>query len=479
MNSIPVNYFTKTKILCTLGPATSSTEDIKRLINIGCNGVRLNFSHGSYSFYDELFDNIHKARVETASPLAVLVDLQGPKIRIGELEEDEILIEDGKSIEITTENIKGNSRIISCSYKNLHIDAQTGDMILIDDGLISLKVKGKTDKSVICDIISGGIIRPRKGMNLPGMKLSTPSITEKDFRDLEYIIQKRVDYVALSFVRSSQDVLELKKWLKEKGKDISIIAKIEKKEAVDDLDSIINAADGIMIARGDLGVELPPQQVPVIQKKIIKKCNSVGKMVITATQMLESMISNPVPTRAEASDVANAVWDGTEVAMLSGETAVGKFPFRAVKVMHDIILNSENNISVNSIKEYSTPSDPEENQFDSIGKAVVSISKQIKADAIVVFTYKGRTARLISKYRPDSTIIAISDSFETINNLCLRWGIASLFMNDIDKEHVAIDRAKKMILESGHVKNKDILIFTAAAPYSEKSRSNWIKIESV
>ncbi len=469
----------KTKILCTLGPATDTTEKIRELINAGCNGVRLNFSHGNKDYFTTIFNNIHKACLAENTPLAILADLQGPKIRIGELITPEIELITGKTIEIISEDIKGTSEKISTSYKPLIKDAQTGDSILIDDGLLRLKVLQKGKDSLNCLIVNGGILRPRKGMNLPGMKLSTPSITEKDYENLEFILQRRIDYIALSFVRKADDIIELKKWLKAKGKETPVIAKIEKKEAYDDFDSILEVSDGIMVARGDLGVELPPQEVPLIQKEIIKKCNSKGKLVITATQMLESMIQNPVPTRAEASDVANAVLDGTGVVMLSGETSIGKYPVATVKMMSSIILNAETHLQPLKDKEYETPSTVEENLFDSVGRSIVSLSRHVKADAIVVFTFKGRTAFNLSKYRPKAEIIALSNSFETMNNLSLRWGVISFFSECIDKEHLAIDEAKKSLLEAGLIKKDDLVIFTAGAPYSERSRASWLRFEVI
>lgn len=478
MNTIS-DSIAKTKILATLGPATQSVSAIRQLILGGVDGVRLNLSHGSYDFFDEIFNSIHTACLEEKTSLAVLVDVQGPKIRIGELEQPSIELQTGNSIEITIDDIKGNEKIISTSYKQLVNDAQVGDQILINDGLIRLKVKSKKIKSLECEIVNGGTLTPKKGMNLPGMNLSTPSITEKDFRDLEFVTKHRIDYIALSFVRSADDVVELKKWLAEKGKNIPVIAKIEKKEAVDNLFEIILAADGIMIARGDLGVELPPQEVPVLQKTIIRQCNAMGKLVITATQMLESMINSPIPTRAEASDVANAVWDGTDVVMLSAETSIGKFPFRTVQIMNDIILNAEQHDEDRTQNYFITPDSLQEKLFDSVGKAIVEISKQINAQAIVVFTFEGRTARLISKYKPESKIIAISNSFETMNNLCLRRGVTSVHSGKFDKEHLAIDDAKDLLLNSGFVRKGDLIIFTAGAPYSEKSRANWLRFEVI
>ncbi len=471
--------FAKTKILATLGPNSYTSDDIRKLILAGMDGVRLNFSHGNYEFYEKVFHNINEACVDEKTPVAILIDLQGPKIRIGELAEPEIEIITGENIEITVDNIKGTKEKISASYAHLIDDGMDGDQILIDDGLIRLRVIEKKKDSLVCIIENGGILKPRKGMNLPGMKISAPSITEKDYRDLEFAIQHRVDFVALSFVRSAADITTLKEWLKKRKYDKPIIAKIEKKEAVDNFNEILEASDGIMIARGDLGVELYPQEVPVIQKMIIRKCNSIGKLVITATQMLESMINNPIPTRAEASDVANAVWDGTDVVMLSGETSIGKFPLRTVQVMNNIVKNTELHLKPQQELDLKIPEKAEENLFDSVGRAITGISRQVNAAAIVAFTYKGRTATNLCKFRPKAKIIAFSNSFDTMNQLCLRWGITSIYMEEIDKEKIAVDKAKKLIVEYGHVKEGDIVIFTAGAPYSEKSRANWLRFEVI
>lgn len=468
---------TKTKILATIGPQTHSVKEIKDLVTAGASGLRLNMSHGNHDFHKTIFENIHTVCTELKTPIAVLVDLQGPKIRIGELKEPKFEIETGNEIEITVEEIKGDKNKISCSYKKLADEAEIGELILIDDGLIRLKIKEKKSKSIICRIESGGILSPKKGINLPGMKLSTPALTEKDYDDLEFVLNHRVDYIALSFVRNPDDILKLKHFIKDKGKDIPVIAKIEKKEAWDDFDSVLKVSDGIMIARGDLGVELSPQEVPVIQKEIIRKCNEEGKLVITATQMLESMITSLMPTRAEASDVANAVWDGSDVVMLSGETAVGKFPVHTVKMMNEIIINAEKHFIHNENISFKIPTVYEENLFDSVCKGITLVSEQIKAKAIVVFTFKGRAAKGMAKYRPDSQIIAISNSFETMNNLCLRWGVTSLFMEKIDKEHIAVNESKELILKAGLVNQGDIVIFMSRAPNSEKSRTDWLRFE--
>jgi pyruvate kinase len=467
----------RTKILATLGPQTSSAVTLMELIKAGVDGVRFNMSHGNYNFFSELFENINAACLKLNSPISTLIDLQGPKIRIGELIRPVISIETGEQIEITTDDIKGDEKIISTSYKRLIDDAKIDSPILLNDGLIRLKIKDKKEKSIMCTIENGGVLSPRKGMNLPGMKLSTPAITEEDYRDLEFIIKHRVDYIALSFVRSSKDIIELKKWLKDKNQNIQVIAKIEKHEAINDFDAILKESDGIMIARGDLGVELSPQEVPFIQKQIIKKCNVEGKLVITATQMLESMIHSPIPTRAEASDVANAVWDGTDVVMLSGETSIGQFPVQTVKLMNEIILNSEKHPANKPDLNFVIPDNLEENLFDSVFRGIAEIIKQINAQAVVVFTNKGRSARRLSKYKPAAKIIAISDRFETMNSLCLRWGVVSLFVDKIDKENIAIDKAKEMILNTGLVNEGDMVIFMAGSPFSEKSRVNWLKFE--
>ena len=377
------NNFTKTKILATVGPATDSVEMLSKLVDAGANAFRLNFSHGSYDYFEKVIKNITEVSSRKSLPISIHVDLQGPKIRIGELSEKEIEINTGQTIEITVDDVIGTKEKISTSYKSLVRDASLGETILIDDGLIELKIIEKKEKSVICKVIDGGLLKPRKGMNLPDMKLSTPSITEKDKRDLEFILKHPVDFIALSFVRSPSDITELREWIKAKGFDKPLIAKIEKKEGVDNFDEILEASDGIMVARGDLGVELQPQEVPVIQKEIIRRCNALGKLVITATQMLESMINNPIPTRAEASDIANAVWDGTDVVMLSAETSVGNFPVEAVEMMKEILIRTEEKSKFQTVINYEVPKNLADNLFDSTGKGTVDISNQVNASAAV------------------------------------------------------------------------------------------------
>ncbi len=465
----------KTKILSTIGPATSSVEMMTKLIEKGVDGFRLNFSHGSYQMFEEIFNNIKITKEKTGMPLSVLVDLQGPKIRVGELEEAEYELIDGESIEITTERIRGNAKKISATYDPLPRDAQKGDCILIDDGLLRLEVTGKNETSVFCKIINGGVLKPKKGINLPGMKLTVPSVTEKDLADLEFALGYDISFVALSFVRSAKDITELKAWMKKKGADHPVIAKIEKPEAVKDFDAILAETDGIMVARGDLGVEMPAQDVPVIQKMIINKCNAAGKLVITATQMLESMIKNPIPTRAEASDVANAVWDGTDVVMLSGETSVGKYPEKAVCIMNEILLNTECRPELFHKREYEVPKILADNIFDATGRAIANISDQIGAKLIVVFTHYGRKARVISKFRPKAPIFAVSDKTKTLSRLNLYSGIQSYFMDSIDDEDITIEKAMAMIKKKGTLNKGDIVIFTAGAPFTDDTRRNWMR----
>lgn len=469
----------KTKILITVGPASDTKEKLGSLVDAGCNALRLNFSHGSFDYFEKVFDEINNLCVSRSLPIPILIDLQGPKIRIGELENPEVELIQGEQIELTTEKILGNAKRVSTSYSLLPIDAEIGNKILIDDGLIQLKVISKKENSVICEVVEGGILKPKKGMNLPGMKLSTSSVTEKDLANLEFALRHRVDYIALSFVRNASDIYHLKKWLEDRGYDKPIIAKIEKPEAVSNFESILNAADGIMVARGDLGVELKAHEVPIIQKRIIKRCNEVGKLVITATQMLESMVNNPVPTRAEASDVANAVWDGTDVVMLSAETSVGRHSAQAVKIMNEIILNAERAYEFERAINFAKPEYIEENLFDSMNKGICAISKQINANAIIAFTAKGNTPFSLSKFRPQALIIAVTDSFDTMNKLSLKWGVHPLYCKDISDRHRAAETVHQLIFKENLVDQGDLVIFTEGGLKIKNARENWIRFEVV
>ncbi len=464
-----------TKILATIGPATDTKEKVIELIRAGIDGVRLNFSHGSHDYYDQVFKNVNDACVATSEPIAIVIDLQGPKIRVGELLLPEYELKDNDHLEITMQDVVGTKEKFSCSYKGLALDAKIGDNIYIDDGLIKLLVIAIDHDSIFCTVLEGGTLKPRKGMNLPGMELSLPSLSTKDYEDLDFALTHRVDFIALSFVRKASDIIELRKYLTDKGFDKNIIAKIEKPEAVRNFDEILEASDGIMIARGDLGVEMLPQEVPVIQKSIIRKCNRHGKMVITATQMLESMIHNAVPTRAETSDVANAVWDGTDVVMLSGETSVGEYAIETVEMMQSILVETEEHMYLvkNDINDRIITI--EETVFDSVGKALCDMAVQLKAEAVVSFTRRGRMAKAMSKFRPSTRIVAMSDSFEVMNVLRLIWGIIPIYFEDLPDEHSAIKVAKKILLAKKHVTEGSTIIFTSGAPVDEKGKDIWIR----
>jgi len=470
---------TKTKILATLGPSTNTEEMLLKLVDAGTNGFRLNFSHGDKKYFDKLFEMINNVCETRRLPIPIIQDLQGPKIRIGNLKKEKINIKSGNRIEITIDDVIGTEEIISASYKNLVKDAKIGETILIDDGLIKLKVVKKKKRSLICDIIEGGKLKSKKGMNLPGMKLSTPALTEKDKENLEFALKYRVDYIALSFVRSAKDIVELREWLANKNVNKPIIAKIEKPEAVENFEEILKVADVIMVARGDLGVEIEPQLVPTIQKRIIRRCNEVGKLVITATQMLESMITNPIPTRAEASDVANAVLDGTDVVMLSGETAAGNYPIQAVKMMKEILLSTQSQRPFMIPINWEAPVDEVENIFDATARAFTQIANQIKADAIIVFTHQGRQAMRMSKYNPKADIYAFSDCFDVLNALNLHKSITPLYLKDINDENYYMNRSVEILKEKGFIHSGDLILFAAGAPHKEVERKSWVRFKVV
>ncbi len=471
--------FVKAKILCTIGPATDSKEKLSKLIDAGMDGMRLNFSHGDHKYYEKLFGTIKEVFAEKKFPITVLQDLQGPKIRIGDLKENTIYLPSGDMIEITNENIIGTKERVSISYKPLINDAAIGDQIYINDGLIKLKVVEKTDNALKCLIMEGGVLSPKKGVNLPGMNLSAPAMTEKDLADLEFSLKFDLDYIALSFVRQPQDILDLKNWLKKKNADIPIIAKIEKKEAVDNFEDILKLSDGIMIARGDLGVELSPQEAPIIQKRIITRCNEVGKLVITATQMLDSMVHNPIPTRAEASDVANAVWDGTDVVMLSAETSVGEYPIETVKVMGEIAKRAEEYTPYPRKVKYEFPLDLNGNLLDAMGEAVANAANRTGASIIVVYTNSGKKALAVSRFRPNAKVIAVSDSIRTVRRLALYRGILPYYLENIDDEQKAAEAVKKFLIKERFIKRGEMIAFSFGSSVKDVSRRNCITIEII
>ncbi|MBN1637921.1 MAG: pyruvate kinase, partial [Ignavibacteriales bacterium] len=450
-----MNKTSNTKIIATYGPAINSKIAIKKLILSGVDTFRLNFSHGTYHEFRNAIKIIREVSSVLTRPIAILQDLQGPKLRLGNLQQKEIKITTNDKIEITTQNVIGTNKILSTQYKKLVKDVEVGDRILIDDGIIQLKVIQKNKFSILCKILAGGILKPRKSMNFPDSNLNVPSLTKKDIKDLQFGLSNSVDYIALSFVRTSNDIKKLRNIITSKKKSVPIIAKIEKPEAIKYFDEILQVADGIMVARGDLGVEMQPQEVPVIQKMIINKCNSLGKLVITATQMLESMINNPIPTRAEANDVANAVWDGTDVVMLSGETSVGKYPIKAVQTMNDILLRTESNLQFKQKIDFEIPRELVDNLFDATGRAHANIANQINAAAIIVFTHHGRKAKVISKFKPKAPIYAFSEISKTLNELSLHWGIRPFKIESLKDKEKAIKYSKSKLLKEKLLKKGD------------------------
>ncbi len=405
----------KVKIVATVGPSSNSEDSLKSLIEAGVDVFRLNFSHGDHNTHRENIEKIRKVSKKVGKEIAVLQDLSGPKIRIGDLEKPFYLHYEDK-IKIVKRQIVGNREKISLNHPEILDQLKVGDRIYVADGMIRLKVIDTDEEGVLCSVIVGGMLSSRKGVNFPNIKLDIPALTEKDKKDILFGIEAGIDIVALSFVKSADDVVETKDFIKKNGGDPPVFAKIEKHEAVDNIDSIIKEADGIMVARGDLGVEIDMEKVPVIQKMIIKKCNDAGKPVITATQMLTSMLTSPRPTRAEVSDIANAVLDGTDAVMLSDETAVGKYPVEAVEVMHRTILETEKIYKFYRERPVSDPT-------TAVASAGSNIARDVKAKAIVAFTRSGRTAVNVSKFRPECRILGITHDIKTFRRLNIVWGV--------------------------------------------------------
>jgi pyruvate kinase len=467
----------KTKIVVTIGPSSNSKPILKKMILSGMNVARLNFSHGSYKDHGRVINDIRSLSKELDKPVGIILDLQGPKIRTDTLKNGKsVLLKKNKTIQITSKQVPGNADIVSTTYKNLSKDTQKGDKILIDDGLIELKVLSKTMDTVTCKIISGGRLKEHKGINLPGVKVSAPSLTKKDKKDLLFGLKKDVDFFALSFVRDANDLKHIKKIIKLNGSDTPVIAKIEKPEAVGNLNKILKIADGIMVARGDLGVEMKPEKVPHIQKKIIAKSIMANKPVITATQMLETMTDRPIPTRAEASDVANAIYDGTDAIMLSGETAVGKYPVEAVKMMTRIAAKTERSPFMKHNIQYEK--DPHDPVIHAVAKACVNILYEVNAKMIVTFSITGKTSKLISKHRPLNPVYAFSPSKKIYNRLSLVWGVTPLLIPPINDAKGLIEAGEKIIISKKFAKLNDRIIIVTGLALKSGS-TNLIKIHTI
>lgn len=469
----------KTKIVCTIGPASDSVETLKTLMQSGMNVCRLNFSHGSHEEHLQRIKNIKQAREELDMPIAIMLDTKGPEIRLGDFGVDQVQLSIGDQFTLTTRDVTGDQNICSVSYKGLPDDLDIGKKVLIDDGLVELEVVEIKDTDVICKVNNYGILKSKKGVNIPNSKVKLPAITEKDISDIKFGIENGIDYIAASFIRKSQDVLDIRKILEEnKGNDIKIISKIESQEGVDNLDEIINTSDGIMVARGDLGVEIQTEIMPIVQKEIIKKTSLAGKPVITATQMLDSMIRNPRPTRAEVTDVANAILDGSDAVMLSGETAAGNYPVNAVKVMNDIAINTENS------EEFKEAANKRLKWLDitttnAISIATRSISEQLGANAIVVATTSGSTARNVSKYRPLSPIVAATTSEGVMRKLSLIWGVHPVLSELSENTDEVIDRSISAGIKKDLVHEGDLIIITAGLPVGVSGTTNLLKVHTI
>ncbi len=472
----------KTKIVCTLGPASSSVGTLVELIESGLGIVRLNFSHGTQEEHTEVLKNVQRAVEQSGTAVSVLQDLQGPKIRIGDLSVPSIELRKGEKLVITTEPIVGGPGRVSTTYEGLAGDVRAGADILLDDGKLRLNVLGVKGKEVTCEVVVGGSLSPHKGINLPGVAVSAPSLTEKDISDLEFGLAHEVDFVALSFVRTADDVRNLRAAIASRrpvGLRPRIIAKIEKPQAIANIDEIISATDGVMVARGDLGVELPAEDVPILQKMIVARCNGAGKPVIIATQMLESMVGSPTPTRAEVSDVANAVLDGGDAVMLSGETSVGKYPVETVRIMAKIIrkVESERHGRRHLTMESRTTV---ENRHDALGRSACVLADQMRAAAIVTVTNSGHTARVIARYRPDPPIIAVTDSARTLRSLGLVWGVRGLVIENLgDDSDSALARVQERLVATGAVNRGEYIVLLAGQPFFARGSTNFIKVEKI
>ena len=468
--------FNKTKIVSTVGPASSDAATLRELVLAGVDVFRLNFSHGSHEGHKQVIEHIRAINKELNTHVSILQDLQGPKIRVEEVENNNVELEVGEVLKITSERVLGTNKKVSTSYKSLPQDVKIGDSILIDDGNLELKVVNKGNGDVDAEVIHGGILRSRKGINLPTTNVSAPSLTEKDLEDLQFGLQMDVDWIALSFVRSAKDILALKNIIAENKKEAKVIAKIEKPEAVTNIDEIIKETDGLMVARGDLGVEIPMEKVPIVQKDIVKKCNLMAKPVIVATQMLESMIQNPRPTRAESSDVANAIMDGADAVMLSGETAAGKYPVIAVKSMSRIIDSVEKNVL--GIYNKNLQTDPESVTFyhDNVLMGAVVIARDTCAKVITGLTFSGYTAYALAKHRPYADIFIFTENKKLLNQINLIWGVRGYYYDKFVSTDQSIDDTLNILKDKDCISKGDVVIHTGTLPVIRKQRTNMIRL---
>ena len=471
----------KTKIVCTIGPASESEEMLEKLIKAGMNVARLNFSHGDHAEHKARIDTIREVSKRLGKTVGILLDTKGPEIRTHNMQNGVIELEKGNEVIVSMTEVEGTSDKFSVTYDNLINDVDEGSYILLDDGLIELQVKSidKANGEVLCDVLNTGELKNKKGVNLPGVKVSLPGITDKDAEDIKFGISEGVDFIAASFVRRPSDVLDISKLLEaQKNTNISIIPKIENQEGIDNIKEILEVSDGLMVARGDMGVEIPPESVPMVQKDLIRQCNKLGKPVITATQMLDSMQRNPRATRAEASDVANAIYDGTDAVMLSGETAAGQYPEEAVKTMRNIAVSAEAAQDYKKLLSDRTKL-VETSLVNAIGVSVAHTALNLSVKAIVAATESGSTARTISKYRPQSDIIAVTPSAETARQCALVWGIHPVVKEGRKTTDALLNNAVATAVETERVQNGDLIIITAGVPTGEKGTTNMMKLHLV
>ncbi|MCF8416452.1 MAG: pyruvate kinase [Crocinitomicaceae bacterium] len=469
----------KTKIVATLGPASSDKDVLRQMFEAGLNVCRLNFSHGAYEDHQKVIETIRELNEETGLNVAILADLQGPKIRTNEMENNGVLLENGSEVLIVTEKVLGTAQKFSINYAQLPQDVQPGERILLDDGKLALEIV-KTDgkKLITAKVIHGGILSSKKGVNFPNTKISMPSLTPKDLEDLSFALDQNVDWIGLSFVRSARDIIELKHIISSRKCKAKVIAKIEKPEAIEDIDQIIKESDALMVARGDLGVEVPYQSVPLIQKMLINKCIIHAKPIIVATQMMESMITNISPTRAEVNDVANAVLDGADAVMLSGETSVGKFPIEVIKTMSNIVTEMEKFDGIYNKEEL-----PEKNHnrfiTDSICFNACRLSQRVEADAIITMSFSGYTAYKIASQRPKAPIFVFTSNRQILTQLNLVWGVRAYYYDKrVSTDHTIAD-IKYLLKKDGLVHTGNLVINIASIPLEELGNSNMLKLSYV
>jgi pyruvate kinase len=468
-----------TKIVCTIGPASDSEEMLVKLVTAGMNVARLNFSHGNHEEHKKRIDTIKMVRQKLQKPVAIMLDTKGPEVRLGSFKDGTAEINAGDRFVLTIEDMLGDNTRCSITYKELPKEVSEGTKILIADGLIELRVVDKTETEVICQVINGGTLADRKNVNIPGATSKLPAITQKDISDLIFGIENDIDIVAASFIRKAADVLEIRKILEENGGGfISIISKIENQEGVDNVDEILKVSDGLMVARGDLGVELPAEEIPLTQKMLIKKCNQLGKPVITATQMLDSMMRNPRPTRAEVTDIANSILDGTDAIMLSGETAAGKYPIDAVKTMAIIAERTERDLDYRLIGKRQEYKDGV-TVANAISHASCTTANELGAAAIITPTQSGSTARMVSKFRPKAPIIAATFDERVRRKLCLSFGVHSVLIQGVDSTDDLIEQSVDQAIANEYVSSGDLVVITAGVPAGVAGTTNLIKVHII